>query len=293
MSRLVTTIALAVTCVAVTTSVEAGGCHRSRSYSSHSSHGYQSYHAQPTYPSYPSCHTQPSYHVEPTYQYPGYPYPGVAQPYPGQPYPSQPYPGMPYPGSGPTGPLPVEVGHPQGGPVAIPAPQFVPGPGPGPGVVAQPVVQPVAIAPPVVASPIIEAPVFPAPVNPAPVAQGPVFEAPGLPAPVVEGPVFEGPVVPTQFETAPPVVDAIRNEAFMGLPLQLTALGCGDVPGFCVLSFGGFEMPLAINVWQEGMIEVQMPTMNFAGATDATLLIFNADRTLYAELPLTLLNAAQ
>jgi hypothetical protein len=84
-----------------------------------------------------------------------------------------------------------------------------------------------------------------------------------------------------------------RSDVYLELPLQLSAPGCGDVAGYCVLGFAGFEMPITVNSWQEGMIEVQMPTMTFSGATDATLMLYHADRTLFAELPLTLHSAAQ
>ncbi len=133
--------------------------------------------------------------------------------------------------------------------------------------------------------------------DPIAVAAGPVADAALAAPPVAEGPVLP-PTVETSLtapvETMTPVVTEVpRSEVYTGMPLQLSAPGCTDLTGFAVLRFPGFEMPLTINVWREGLIEVQMPTLSVSGNMEATLLIHNADRTLFAELPLMLINAAQ
>jgi hypothetical protein len=102
-----------------------------------------------------------------------------------------------------------------------------------------------------------------------------------------------GPSLPPVAESTTPVSDVARSEVYTGMPLQLSAPGCGDESGFAVLRFPGFEMPLTVNVWREGLIEVQIPTLNVSGNAEATLIVYRTDRTLFAELPLMLINAAQ
>lgn len=277
MPRILTTLIFAFTCIALLSSADAGGCRRSRSYSSHSNHGHPTYHVDP-------------YIVPQPHNYLGQPYPGMTS----QGYPSMP--GQPFPGVAtvPQGSVPGQATPPSGFPPvggfsASPAnPQLAPGTSPfgqlplggqlpGPSVAAAAGV-PDGITPPGAQE---QGPV------------GPTLEPVVGDSGVAATPAIAGPTLPTQFESPEPtVVEASRFEVYMSLALQLSAPGCGDVPGYCVLSFAGFEMPLAVTSWQDGMIEVQMPTLSFVGATDATMLIYNADRTLFAELPLTLLNSA-